>query len=109
MSKVTNLILLTGLGESEEYLTESFRKFKVQGEPFNIVWIDDKTLPSAWYGGTKHFEANVFIGAYNYLDLPSLITFLKSEVKWEDPTYVQLLVQEQDDLKFKLIDIFPEE
>lgn len=109
MSRVTNLILLTGLGEDEKYLNETFKKFKVQDDPFKMGWIDDETLPKAWYGGGKLFEAIVFIGAYNYLDLPSLITFLRTEVKWKDPLYVQLLVLEQDDLKFKLIDLFIEE
>lgn len=108
MSRVTNLILLTGLGEDEKYINETFGKFKVQDEPFQMGWIDDETLPKAWYGGGKYFEATVFIGAYNYLDLPSLITFLKNEVKWEDPSYVQLLVREQNDLKFKLVDLFIE-
>ncbi len=109
MSQVTDLILITGLSENVEYLKEAFSKFKVRDNPFSMGWIDDKALPKGWYGGSKFFGANVLIGAYNYLDIPSLITFLRNEIKWEDPTWVQLLVQEHGEYKFKLIDLFPED
>jgi len=106
MSKVTNLILATSLSEDPPYLIEEFKKFKVNGLPFNLVSVDNETFPGTWYGGTKKLEINLFIGAYNHLNLSEFIYFMKNEINWEVPDSVQLIVKEQDDLKFRIIELF---
>jgi len=75
---------------------------------FNIVSVNDEKLPISWYGGTKNLECVILIGAYNYLDLEEFILFLKNAVKWEAIDLVQLFVKQQEDMRFKLIDLVPE-
>jgi hypothetical protein len=105
MSEVTNLIIATALSENVEYLKSKFRDFKLNKIPFNIVSVETESLPKTWYGGSKFLEVNLFIGAYNYLDLNALIVFMRSNIAWESPESVQLIVKGQHDEKFKIIDL----
>lgn len=70
-----------------------------------MISINDKKLPSAWYGGTKYMECCIFMGAYNYLNLNEFIDHLKS-IEWEDPEDVQLIVRNQNEDRFKIVNIF---
>ena len=106
MSSVTNIILACSVLEKDDILNQEFKKLVYNGTPFNIVSVNSDQLKKAWYGGTKYLECNLYIGAYNYMDLEKLITDLK-KIKWEDPDFVQLIVKLQDDDKFKIIDLFP--
>ncbi|NQY05521.1 MAG: hypothetical protein HRT68_04760 [Flavobacteriaceae bacterium] len=105
MSKVTNIILTSSVIENEEFVIKEIEKFILRGNSLKIVSINNKTLPEGWYGGSKHFESNVFIGAYNYLDIKSFINHLKI-IKWKDPECVQLFYLEEDDYRFKMISLF---
>ncbi len=106
MSRVTTLIILTGNSEDENYLKKAFHDFRVGNNPFNLVSVDDEILPKGWYGGTKLISNKIFIGGYNYLELNELIEFMKQKITWHDENRVQLVVREQDDDKFRIIDIF---
>lgn len=108
MSRVTNIVITTSLSEDVDYLTQQFNQYTSNGLPFNMVCVENGSLPENWYGGSKSLEAHVFIGAFNYLDLDSLIDHLKMRIKWSDPLSAQLIVKEQDDLKFNLINLFPD-
>ncbi|WP_027394089.1 hypothetical protein [Aquimarina latercula] len=105
MSEVTNLILTCSTGEKEKLILSKINQFKMDNKLFKIVSINDKTLPDAWYGGTKYMECNIFIGAYNYLNLEKLIDNLKS-IEWEDPEDVQLIIKQQNDDHFRIINLF---
>jgi hypothetical protein len=107
MSIVTNIIIATSISEDPEQLAHKFKEFQVNGNPFALVSIDNEALPKAWYGGSKMIEANVFIGAYNHLDLNALISFMRERVSWENPECVQLICKEENAYKFTLIDVFP--
>jgi len=52
-------------------------------------------------------EGNICLGAYNFLDLEGLVAFLRT-LEWEYPEAVQLIVKTQEELRFRMIDIFPE-
>lgn len=108
MSEITNLIITTSLSENVDYLSKKFKQYSVNGLPFNIVSMESENLPQNWYGGSKMFNANVFIGAFNYLKIDDLIKYLKEHIDWNSPFSVQLFIKEQNDYKFKLIDIFNE-
>lgn len=105
MSEVTNLILTCSLGEKEEFVLSQINKFEINNKPFKMISINDKKLPSAWYGGTKYMECCIFMGAYNYLNLNEFIDHLKS-IEWEDPEDVQLIVRNQNEDRFKIVNIF---
>lgn len=71
--------------------------------------IDDTT---SIYGGSKVMQASVWAGAFNYMTLSNFIPFLKS-LDWrdsygEDCAVVQLLVQDEHDMGFTLVDIHGE-
>lgn len=105
MSRVTNLIITFSTLEDEERIVAEMRAFVKNDNGFYIASVNDERLPHGWYGGTKNLECSILIGAYNYLDLQLFLDFLRNNVNWEAPDLVQLVVKEQDDMKFRLIDL----
>ena len=62
-------------------------------------------IPGDCIGGTKAFEATVFMGAFNYLDLDALLAHLVNHVPWRkvhiDPGRdVSVFVKGEDDCTF---------
>lgn len=104
MSRVTNLVLcLQAVDDWVTRIDQVNRYF--DGASKGLVSVDDPSLPRAWYGGTKFLEAGLYIGAYNHLDLQAFITHLRS-IAWECPECVQLLVKEEEDERFRLVNVF---
>jgi hypothetical protein len=105
MSLVTNAILHLGvLDEDEEVecLAAVNRYFK--DRPGFVLVADD------WCGGSKNLECSLAIGAFNYMGLDGLLKHMRSmSWPWYDRENVQLLVKEQDDDKFRVIDVFADE
>ncbi len=104
MSSVTNLIITFSILEDEEQI---IKQISAYADGFNIVSVKDDKLPLDWYGGTKRLECNVLVGAYNHLDLEQFLNFLRQNVNWYAGDLVQLIIKEQEELKFKLIDLEP--
>jgi hypothetical protein len=105
MSNVTNLVITFSSLEDEEQVITDMKAFYKTEDGFSISSVKDKRLPQPWYGGTRRLECNILIGAYNYLDLEAFLVFLREQVNWEAPDLVQLFVKEQEDMKFRLIDL----
>jgi hypothetical protein len=55
-------------------------------------------------GGTKAMEAEVWLGAFNYLDLEDFLERVRL-TDFEYPDDVRILVQEQDDDHFRLVEL----
>jgi hypothetical protein len=108
MSQVTNLIITFSTLEDHCLIIESMKQYRTNADNFYIVSVEDEDLPTRWYGGTRVLECNILLGAYNYLDLETFIAFLRNDVKWKAPDLVQLFVKEQEDMKFRLIDLIDE-
>ncbi|UOQ67084.1 hypothetical protein [Hymenobacter volaticus] len=108
MSVVTNLIIAFSTSEGEENIIAQLRRFTHHNSPFYIVSARDEKLPQDWYGGSKRLECSLLIGAYNHLNLNELISFMRT-MKWEAPEWAQLIVREEEDFKFRIVDLFPEE
>ena len=111
MSVVTNLILSFSISEDEQSRVEEINTFFNNGRGFKLVsadferkLADDYYEAKTWYGGSKHLETPLFVGAYNHLDIDGLIDHLKS-VNWEEPENVQLILKPQDADKFEIIEI----
>lgn len=67
-------------------------------------WLDNANMGQLtkidrYAGGKKYMEANVWAGAFNYLDVPAFVEVVKAQ-RWLDPECVQLLIQEQSDCWF---------
>jgi hypothetical protein len=107
VSVVTNLLIAFSSGEREDEVLAQLRKYMHHGHAFSIVSVKNPALPPGWYGGSKHLETGLLVGAYNHLDLAALIAFMQ-QMQWNDPEDVQLIVKEQETFKFRVIDLFPE-
>lgn len=104
MSKVTNLIFSFAGYEDEVKRMEEVNRFPNNGRGLNLVSADADTVPRGWYGGSKFLEVPLYIGAINHLALEEFVDYLRS-IEWVSPEYVQVIVKEQDDDKFKIIEL----
>ena len=108
MSEVTNIILNIEYWILNFGLIDSKKISEVncffEREDLGFVSVDAETLPTVWYGGTKRFEAELYLGAFNNINLKKLISHLKG-IQWKSPNCVQLIVMEQNDSKFRIIEI----
>lgn len=107
MSNVTNLLLSVGVEDSGNEKRAEVNTFFDQLDTHSLVGMNDPALPRGWYGGSKMLEADLFIGAFNFLDLKAFHKHLRS-IEWKEPEAVQLIVMEQEDFVFRLINVFPE-
>ena len=109
MSVVTNLIFSFSVGEDETKMIEKVNSFKYGLQNLNLVSADyirsTENRHAKWYGGGKFLEARIYIGAFNYLELSEFVEHVKS-LDWDEPECVQIMVKEQDDDRFRLIDVF---
>ena len=99
MSMVTNVILKTSVFE-EKGIGELNALF---GSEFKSC--DDESLPCGWYAGSKFLECGIYPAAFNFLNLEELVSAIR-QVPWKRPKDVQLLIQEQEEDRFKEINIF---
>jgi hypothetical protein len=101
MSRVTNVILTFSINENEDLIRKELDEFKPDGNKA-FASIDGPNLPRGWYGGTKIFEAPLYIGALNHVSTNQILDFLKS-CHWQEPEYVQLIVREEEDEEFRIM------
>jgi hypothetical protein len=99
MSRVTNVILTTAAGEE-------------QIEAFNAAWDWDggpqfQDVPSDIPAGTKHLECNVYLGAFNHLDLNAFVSAIR-RTAWDCPESVQIFILEEDSERFVEVSKPPE-
>jgi hypothetical protein len=104
MSLITNVILNMGTNtalEARAYLQRVNHFF--QDREVGFVSLNN------WHSfqSLHVLEVDLAVGAFNYLDLGALIKHLRT-IDWRDQAAVQLLVREQDDTGFRIIDVFPE-
>jgi len=107
MSIVTNLILHFSIGEDQGARIKDVNSFRYRDIQLNLVSVDfnkDMEKGYSWYGGTKFLETPLYIGAFNHFDLRGFVDHLK-KIRWEKPQCVQVIVKEQDDEKFRIIEL----
>jgi hypothetical protein len=102
MSVITNIVLSIGLTDELRGRLAAVNTFF--GEVKGLVSVDDSSLPDAWYGGNKRVCAGMSLGAFNGMDLPGFLKHLQS-IPWDSPRKVQLLVMEEEDERFRLINV----
>lgn len=108
MSYVTNLLLHISMIENEQTRMQEVNTYFHQRETRPLISVSDESIPRGWYGGDKYLECHLYLGAYNYLHLDEFIAHLKS-IEWEEPEAVQVIVKEQSDDMFRIIQVFPEQ
>ena len=100
LSVVTNTILHSSNG-SPAFLDEVNKFF--EGSQQGFVSVDDPKLPRGWYGGSRHLERSLAIGAFNHLDLDKLVRYLHDLAP--DDENLQVIVCEQEDWRFRIINV----
>ena len=92
MSEVTDIILITFIGDGAEK----------DGEHPNadILWTRLKKVDDL-AGGNKCMQCDVFMAAENHLDQQAFLKRFHA-VKWESPERVQLLLKGEHDERFTL-------
>ena len=101
MSYVTNIILVA-LSWGPNFLDEINVFFEEENQK-GLVSVEDESLPHHWFGGYKGLECAIAIGAFNYLNLERFIDHITS-LK-ELVINCQLIVMEQDNFQYRIIDI----
>lgn len=100
MSYITNVILITGSGEEDAIagLNALFHG----GRGFRSS--NDDALPRGWYAGDSRLECGILPGAFNYFDEDALVAAIR-KAGWIFPESVQLLVKDQDEGRFREVDL----
>ena len=91
MSHVTDIILVTFLDDEGTGLTDLNTFLQKRSKP--LTRVDDHTETP------RVLQCNVFIGAYNWLNIPDLLTVF-STCQWEYPECVQLMLKDENDNTF---------
>ncbi len=110
MSWVTNTILHFGClgGDYEMRTLEHINAFFDQrNDRQRFVSVQDEALPRDWYGGSKRLECSLAIGAFNHLDIGALVEHLCAlcAANELDPVATQLILMDQEEEKFRVINI----
>lgn len=102
MRYVTNVMLHCSV--IDRHLIDEVNHF-FDGDPGR--GLIDVHAPGHWYGGTKGFEASLFVAACNHLNLQALYEHVR-KIVWREPGSVQLIVKDQEDFAFRAIQVFPD-
>jgi hypothetical protein len=98
MSRVTNVILTCPLAHDRAAFMEELNRFDFRLESGFVDREEED-----WVGGSKSLECMVFVGAFNWLDLPDLLAHLVM-LPWQKydicPEDVQLFHQQQESARF---------
>lgn len=89
MSVVTDVILITAVDEDNE-----------KGIVARL-FLERVDHPA---GGNKAMQCGVYMGAFNHLVIERFIQNVRA-LKWHDRECVQLMVKEEDDNQFRIIEI----
>ena len=119
MSVVTNIIFTIG-DSRDEYLIQEVQKFKwniraAKGLPqpdgsyelieyYSPREMNLSKLDNNGCGDTKIFEASMWWGGFNRLPLHEFVTYCR-ELPWIHPEDVQIIFKEEEDDRFRIIDM----
>jgi hypothetical protein len=90
MSSYTSIILFISPGENLSKRMQEVNDYKMEdGRAFSMIDLNGKPYPDV-------FPRFMLCGAYNNFNLEHFLMYLRSDVFWEEPQNVRLIVQ--DDL-----------
>jgi hypothetical protein len=92
MSRVTNVILITSMPDAYANIIENINAqlSEIGHLPFKQITDTDSE---------KNLEAGIYVAAFNYLNVPSLVQIVSS-TKWYRPSQVQLFIKSDTAVKF---------
>ena len=96
MSTVTDVILIVGCLTDQEQAERFSDALKLAGHTeARLKQVDDHA------GGNKAVQADIYMGAYNYLDDEAAVSAFYA-IKWEERDQVQLLMKAENWDRFKV-------
>lgn len=101
MNHVTNVILTSFVGDKANLDKLNGLSWYKGGR--GLISCADKRFQPPWYGGSKHLEMNVWLGAFRELDVEELVSAIR-QLEWGDPECVRLFVCEGGAGRFTRID-----
>jgi len=106
MSWVTNLLLYVNArdAEPEGGKRVEVNEFFEQSDKLGLISLDNPALPRGWYGGDKMLEAQIYVGAFNYLDLEGFLEHVRG-LAWQKDDSVQVFVKKQEEDVFRIINV----
>jgi hypothetical protein len=113
MSWVTDVLLLFSLEEVYEVNEAAETCEETESEALTGVnaWLHEQGYgrlvnlgEHASRAGDRAMQAEVYGGAFNFLDVPAFIGCVQ-EQKWRSPGNVQLLLQEEQERRFTLYEL----
>lgn len=92
-----NVILAHGCGEYPQKRIEEVNAYLLENghTPFTRIPASD----SEYVGGEKHLECDIYLAAFNYMQLEHLIAAVRS-AQWNDPEQVQVFAKDEDEELF---------
>ncbi len=106
MSVVTNCIFSFSVLEDEPEIADQVNFYFYVFECKPLISCDNTWyVPNGWYGGSKMLETPLYIGAFNCFDVDLFLEHVR-KIEFRCPEDVQLMVQEQEESRFTLIDVF---
>ncbi len=108
MSVVTNVILTYGICAGENDDMELLKEINNLNEQGKLVHVEDVSLPDCWFCNGKALEANIAVGAFNYLNLKGWVKRMREQINFAyyQCDFVQLIIQEEDDVGFGIIEVW---
>lgn len=95
MSAVANVIVTCALGDGGVFGLNAYLR---------SVYGSRLTNCRGMEGGSKALDADIWVGAYNRLDVPDLVTQVRT-ASWDEPYAVRVFVQEPHENSFHQIQL----
>lgn len=109
MSKITDIVIVTGLDEDSGPGSGVWLLNSLLSEHYELQGTED--CPGAhlkeisdYAGGNKRFCGRIYAASINYLNVEEFVGWAKS-AGWAHPACVQLLMQEENESGFKRVDL----
>lgn len=93
MSHIVNVIVITSVDDASQGMS-LLNKYIVNECRSEFV-------KASHYVFGRNMECDIFIAAANYLKIPYFIEFFY-HIQWQYPDEVQLMIKDQDDLRFSV-------
>lgn len=107
MSRVTNCIFSFCVNEKEIEMMKEINIYLKKRFDQMFISADDINLTSGWYGGSRFLETPLWVAAFNYFCEDEFMEFIKT-LPWREPEFVQLIMQDQEEDKFTVLEILKE-
>lgn len=104
MSVVTSIMIAFPYSELESDRIKEINNFTHGNRTYSFHWIDDPQNKEPCYTGSKKFNSVILLASFNTFPVDEFLTYLSTQVKWDDPEYVQVFIKSEatNDRSYKI-------